>query len=122
MESATVISRNDPRARTLLACCLILCCGTFVAELIAYLFMQDANETPVSALHGLLVDRYLLFSMGRPGVATYAVIGFLLHAGIAAILGATLQRLWLRSWKLAASTVILIFMAFQVILIGLAMG
>ena len=122
MASATVFSRNDPRVRTLLGCCLILCCGAFIVELIAFLFMQGLAGSSNGIAYQILEVRYVLFSMGNDSVATYVAIGFLLHAGIAALMGATLQRLWLRSWKLAASSVLLIFVAFEGTLIGLAMG
>src|SRR5437016_4951237 len=39
--SATVIPKTDPRRRTLLGVCLAICCGFFIVELIAFLFIQE---------------------------------------------------------------------------------
>lgn len=120
MGSPTQIPRNDPRARTLLGACLAICCGFFVVELIAHLALDSLGGG------GLLADvlrrRFRLLSLGRSNLAYYAGLGLLIHAGAAALMSATLQRLWLRNKKLALSVVLLLFVAFQGCLVAMAMG
>jgi MFS superfamily sulfate permease-like transporter len=51
-----------------------------------------------------------------------AAVGLLVHAGMAALMSAALQRMWLRNRKLALSMVLLIFVAFEGALVALAIG
>ena len=120
MSSPTVIPRSDPRARHLLGVCLTLCCGCSIAELVLYLAFGDFLGT--GAFHQILAQRHALFSLGKGSVPLSAAVGLLLHAGMAALMSAALQRMWLRNRGLALSMVMLIFIAFQGALVGLAIG
>lgn len=120
MASPTVIPRSDPRARTLLGVCLTLCCGYFIFEMVAFLLVQDQlGEGP---LRQILAQRHSLFSLGRNSMPLSAAVGLLIHAGMAALMSAALQRTWLRNRGLALSMVLLIFVAFQGALVALAIG
>ena len=120
MGSPTVIPRTDPRARTLLGVCLMLCCGFFILEMVAFLLFQDKlGDGP---LGHVLNQRYALFSLGRNSMLLSAAVGLLIHAGMAALMSAALQRTWLRNRGLALSIVLLIFVAFQGALVALAIG
>ena len=119
MGSPTVIPRTDPRARHLLGVCLTLCCGFSVAELIVYLAFGGQLG---GSLRYVLEQRHALFALGRGSVPLSAAVGILLHAGMAALMTAALQRMWLRNRGLALSMVLLIFVAFQGALVGLAVG
>jgi hypothetical protein len=120
MGSPTVIPKTDPRARTLLGVCLTLCCGFFILEMIAYLLLQD--HLGDGALRHILDLRNAVFSLGRGSVPLSAAVGVLIHAGMAALISAALQRMWLRNRGLALSMVLLIFVAFQGALVALAIG
>lgn len=120
MNPPSVIPRTDPRARHLLGVCLTLCCGFFIAELIGFLAFGDVLGD--GALHQVLAQRQALFGMGKGSVPIAAAVGLLIHAGMAALMTAALQRMWLRNRGLALSMVILIFIAFQGALVGLAVG
>ncbi|HVR85109.1 MAG TPA: hypothetical protein VMU54_12405 [Planctomycetota bacterium] len=120
MKSPTVIPRTDPRARHLLGVCLTLCCGFSIAELIVFLVFE--NSLGSGALYQILAQRHALFGLGRSSVPLSAAVGLLLHAGMAALMSAALQRMWLRNRGLALSMVLLIFVAFQGALVGLAIG
>lgn len=126
MPPATVIPKTDPRRRTLLGVCLSICCGFFLLELIAFLFLQErAAGLPmegVQLLHQVLDSRFALLSLGRNHVVIYAAGGIVLHAGMAALLSAALQHTWLRNRRLALSIVLLLFVAFQGALVALAVG
>ena len=73
-------------------------------------------------LRQILRARHELFCLGRPAPAMAAAVSLLIHAGVAGLLSAALQRTWLRNRKLAASIVLLIFIAFQATLVALAIG
>jgi len=120
MGSPTVIPRTDPRARTLLGFCLILCCGYFILEMMAFLLLQERLGD--GALRQLLTQRNALFSLGKDSMPLSAAVGLLIHAGMAALMSAALQRMWLRNRGLALSMVLLIFVAFQGALVALAIG
>lgn len=122
--SPTVIPRTDPRARTLLHFCLALCCGFFVVEAAARGVLALAGgEGEGLKLAGLLLEgRYRLFSLGRENLLLYLAAGLLLHAGVAALMSASLQHTWLRSRKLGMSIVLLLFLAFQGAVVALAVG
>ena len=122
--SPTVIPRNDPRARTLLQFCLMLCCGFFVLEAAAraLLALADGEGEALKLASTLLNDRYRLFSLNRDSLLLYLAAGLLLHAGVAALMGASLQHTWLRNRRLAVSIVLLIFLAFQGAVVALAVG
>ena len=120
MGSPTVIPRTDPRARHLLGVCLTLCCGFFIAELVAYLAFGDLIGD--GRLHLILERRQELFGLGKGSVPLAAAVGVLIHAGMAALMSAALQRMWLRNRGLAVSMVLLIFIAFQGALVALAIG
>ncbi len=120
MGSPTVIPRTDPRARTLLGVCLTLCCGFFVLEMVGFLLFQD--QLGDGALGHVLAQRNALFSLGRGYVPLSAAVGLLLHAGMAALMSAALQRMWLRNRGLALSMVLLIVVAFEGALVALAIG
>ena len=122
MASPTVFPKNDPRRRTLLGACLVLCCGVFVLELIVMLFVRDLLGAEEGFLGKILAGRFGLFSLGRFNVAIYGGVGLLMHAGMAAFMSIVLQQIWLRNRKLAISVGILLFVAFQGALMGLAMG
>jgi hypothetical protein len=120
MGSPTVIPRTDPRARTLLGVCLTICCGYFILELVGYLLFQD--QLGDGPLGHFLKQRHALFGLGRDSMPLSAAVGLLLHAGMAALMSAALQRMWLRNRGLALSMVMLIFVAFQGALVALAIG
>ena len=120
MGSPTVIPRTDPRARTLLGFCLILCCGYFIIEMVGYLLLQEQIGT--GALGHILAQRHSLFSLGKGSMPLSAAVGILIHAGMAALMSAALQHMWLRNRGLALSMVLLIFVAFQGALVALAIG
>ena len=120
MGSPTVIPKTDPRARTLLGVCLTLCCGFFVAEMVGFLLFQEQMKE--GALLHVLTLRNALFGLGRGNMPLSAAVGLLLHAGIAALMSAALQRMWLRNRGLALAMVMLIFVAFQGALVALAIG
>ena len=120
MSSPTVIPRTDPRARHLLGLCLTLCCGFSIAELMAFLLLND--QLGDGALHQILAQRNALFGLGKGVMPIAAAVGLLVHAGMAALMAAALQRMWLRNRKLALSMVVLIFVAFQGALVALAIG
>ena len=120
MGSPTVIPKTDPRARTLLGVCLTLCCGFFILEMIAYLLLQE--HLGDGALRHILDLRNAVYSLGRGSVPLSAAVGVLIHAGMAALMSAALQRMWLRNRGLALSMVLLIFVAFQGALVALAIG
>jgi hypothetical protein len=120
MSSPTVIPRTDPRARHLLGVCLTLCCGFFIVELI--LVLAFGNVLGDGALHQILEKRQAVFGLGKGSVPIAAAVGLLIHAGMAALMSAALQRMWLRNRGLALSMVLLIFIAFQGALVGLAIG
>lgn len=126
MPPATVIPSTDPRRRTLLGVCLSICCGFFILELIAYLFLNERAGTATSEGMQLFVQvltsRFALLSLGRNQVVIYAAGGIILHAGMAALLSAALQHTWLRNRRLAVSIVLLLFVAFQGALVALAVG
>lgn len=120
MGSPTVIPASDPRARALLSVCLILCCGYFILEMVLFLLVQDRmGDGP---LIQILTQRNALFSLGRGSMPLSAAVGLLIHAGMAALMSAALQRMWLRNRGLALSMVLLIFIAFQGALVALAIG
>jgi hypothetical protein len=120
MSSPTVIPRTDPRAKQLLTVCLLLCCGFYLVELVGFLlFEKDMGNGP---LHQILAQRQALFGLGKGVVPIAASVGLLIHAGMAALMSAALQRMWLRNRKLALSMVLLIFVAFQGALVALAIG
>jgi len=120
MGSPTVIPRTDPRARTLLGVCLTLCCGYFILEMVGFLLFQD--QLGDGALQQILTQRNSLFGLGRGSMPLSAAVGLLIHAGMAALMSAALQRMWLRNRGLALSMVLLIFVAFQGALVALAIG
>jgi hypothetical protein len=120
MGSPTVIPRTDPRARTLLGVCLTLSCGFFVLEMMGFLLFQD--QMGDGALAHVLAQRNALFALGRGNMPLSAAVGLLLHAGMAALMSAALQRTWLRNRGLALSMVLLIFVAFEGALVALAIG
>ena len=120
MGPPTVIPRSDPRARTLLGVCLTLCCGVFLCELIGFLLFED--QLGGGALRQILAQRQALFGLGRGNMPLSAAVGLLLHAGIAGLMSAALQRMWLRNRGLALSMVLLIMVAFEGALVALAVG
>ncbi|HVE39174.1 MAG TPA: hypothetical protein VNM14_04750 [Planctomycetota bacterium] len=120
MGPPTVIPRTDPRARTLLGVVLTLCCGVFLVEMIGFLLFGD--ELGDGALRQILTQRNALFALGRGNMALSAAVGLLLHAGIAGLMSAALQRMWLRNRGLALSMVLLIVVAFEGALVALAIG
>ena len=120
MGSPTVIPKTDPRARTLLGVCLTLCCGFFIFEMVGFLLLEE--QLGQGALHHVLAQRNALFSLGRASTPLSAAVGVLIHAGMAALMSAALQRMWLRNRGLALSMVLLIFVAFQGALVALAIG
>ena len=120
MGSPTVIPLTDPRARTLLGVCLTLCCGYFILEMVAFLLLQD--HLGDGALRQILTLRNNLFGLGKNSMPLSAAVGILIHAGMAALMSAALQRMWLRNRGLATSMVLLIFIAFQGALVALALG
>ena len=120
MGSPTVIPRTDPRARTLLGLCLTLCCGYFILEMVVFLLLQD--QLGKGLLGQILAQRNALFGLGRNSMPLSAAVGTLIHAGMAALMSAALQRMWLRNRGLAVSMVLLIFIAFQGALVALAIG
>ena len=120
MSSPTVIPRTDPRARTLLGVCLTLCCGCFILEMLGFLLFQE--QLGDGALRQILTQRNALFALGRGNMPLSAAVGLLLHAGMAALMSAALQRMWLRNRRLSLSMVLLIFVAFQGALVALAIG
>jgi hypothetical protein len=120
MGSPTVIPRTDPRARTLLGLCLTLCCGYFILEMVVFLLLQD--QLGEGLLGQILAQRNALFGLGKNSMPLSAAVGTLIHAGMAALMSAALQRMWLRNRGLAVSMVLLIFIAFQGALVALAIG
>ena len=120
MGPPTVIPKTDPRARTLLGVCLTLCCGFFILELVGFLLLGE--QLGNGALRHILEQRSALFALGRASVPLSAAVGVLIHAGMAALMSAALQRMWLRNRGLALSMVALIFIAFQGALVALAIG
>lgn len=120
MSSPTVIPRTDPRARHLLSVSLVLCCGFYLAEMVGYLLFEP--QLGDGALHQVLARRSALFSLGKDSVPLAAAVGLLIHAGMAALMSAALQRMWLRNRRLALSMVLLIFVAFEGALVALAIG
>jgi hypothetical protein len=120
MGSPTVIPRTDPRARTLLGVCLTLCCGFFILEMVGFLLFQEKLSD--GALRQILSQRNALFGLGKGNMPLTAAVGLLIHAGMAALLSAALQRMWLRNRGLSLSMVLLIFIAFQGALVALAIG
>ncbi|MBI3854309.1 MAG: hypothetical protein HY293_01315 [Planctomycetes bacterium] len=120
MASPTVIPRTDPRARTLLGLCLTLCCGFYILEMVGFLLLQERlGDGPLAQI---LAQRNALFSLGKGSMPLSAAVGLLIHAGMAALMSAALQRMWLRNRRLALSMVLLIFVAFQGALVALAIG
>jgi hypothetical protein len=119
MGPESVLVRNDPRARTLLGTCLGITCGFFILEMVVYFFIQERLPEG-HVLRHILEDRYRFFSRGN--LLTYLAFGLLLHAGIAGLMSAALQRTWLRNRRLALSAVLLIFVAFEGALVALSMG
>lgn len=120
MATPTVIPSTDPRARHLLGLCLTLCCGFAIAELVVFLLLND--QLGDGALHQILAQRNALFGLGKGVMPISAAVSLLVHAGMAALMSAALQRMWLRNRKLALSMVLLIFVAFQGALVALAIG
>ena len=120
MNSPTVIPKTDPRARHLLGVCMVLCCGFSVVEMIVFLLFGERLGD--GALYQILTQRNALFGAGKGSVPLSAAVGFLLHAGMAALMGAALQRTWLRNRGLALSIVLLIFVAFEGALVAFAVG
>jgi hypothetical protein len=120
MSSPTVIPRTDPRAKQLLTLCLVLCCGFAIAELVVFLLLDDRLGD--GALHQILAQRNALFGLGKGMMPIAAAVSLLLHAGMAALMSAALQRMWLRNRELSVSMVLLIFVAFQGALVALATG
>lgn len=120
MGSPTVIPRTDPRARHLLGVCLTLCCGFFIAEMIVWLVFGDMLGD--GALRQILQQRHAVYGLNKSSVPLAAAVGLLIHAGMAALMSAALQRMWLRNRGLALSMVLMIFVAFQGALVGLAIG
>ena len=120
MGPPTVIPKTDPRARTLLGVCLTLCCGFFILEMVAFLLLQD--QLGNGPLGHILEKRYAVFSLGKNSMPLAAAVGLLMHAGMAALMSAALQRMWLRNRGLSLSMVLLIFLAFQGALVALAIG
>jgi len=120
MGSPSVIGRDDPRARALLTVCLLLCCGCFVVEMIGYLCLREYLAS--GDLLRVLDGRQRLFALGKNNLVVGAAAGLLMHAGMAALMSAALQRTWLRSRSLALSIVVLIFVAFQGGVVALAVG
>jgi hypothetical protein len=120
MGTPTVIPSTDPRARHLLGVCLTLCCGFWIAELVGFLVFGELLGD--GALHQILAQRQALLGLGKGSVPLSAAVGLLIHAGMAALMSAALQRMWLRNRGLALSMVLLIFIAFQGALVGLALG
>ncbi len=120
MGTPTVIPNTDPRARTLLGTCLTLCCGFFVLEMIAFLLFQDRMDEGL--LKHILLRRNTLYSLGQANVPLSAAVGLLIHAGMAGLMSAALQRMWLRNRGLALSMVLLIFLAFQGAVVAVAIG
>jgi len=120
MGTPTVIPSTDPRARHLLGVCLTLCCGFFIAELVVFMLFGDFLGD--GALHQILSQRHALYGLGKGSVPLSAAVGLLIHAGMAALMSAALQRMWLRNRGLALSMVLMIFVAFQGALVGLAIG
>jgi hypothetical protein len=117
---STVIPGSDPRARSLLQGSLLFCCGFAVLELAAHLlFGESLADGPLKTI---LRSRHDLFSLGRPAPALSAAVSVLVHAGLAALLSVSLQHTWLRNRKLAASIVLLIFIAFEGAVVALAVG
>jgi hypothetical protein len=120
MGTPTVIPSTDPRARHLLGVCLTLCCGFAVGELVVFLLLGDRlGDGP---LHQILAQRNALFGLGKGVMPIAAAVGLLVHAGMAALMSAALQRMWLRNRQLALSMVLLIFVAFEGALVALAIG
>lgn len=116
----TVIPKDDPRARNLLTGSLLFCCGFSILELGVFLLLgEQLGDGP---LRQILQSRHTLFSLGRSAPALAASVSLLMHAGIAGLLAAALQRTWLRNRKLAGSIVLLIFIAFQATVVALAVG
>jgi hypothetical protein len=120
MGSPTVIPKTDPRARTLLGVCLTICCGFFILEMVGFLLLQE--QLGEGALRHVLEQRYALFSLGRGSMPLSAAVGVLIHAGMAALMSAALQRMWLRNRGLSLSMVLMMFVAFQGALVALAIG
>jgi hypothetical protein len=120
MGSPSVINRDDPRARALLRLCLMLSCGFFVVEMIAYLCLRE--HLGEGDILRVLDGRQRLFALGRNNLVVGAAAGLLIHAGMAALLSLALQLTWLRSRSLALSIVLLIFVAFQGSVVALAVG
>jgi len=120
MGTPTVIPSTDPRSRHLLCVCLTLCCGFSIAELVGFLLFGELLGD--GALHQILAQRQALFGLGKGSVPLSAAVGLLIHAGMAALMSAALQRMWLRNRGLALSMVLLIFIAFQGAVVGLALG
>ena len=120
MSSPTVIPRNDPRARTLLGVCLSLCCGFFIVEMVGFLLF--GSQLGDGLLFQILAQRNALFGLGKGSMPLTAAVGLLIHAGMAALMSASLQRMWLRNRGLSLSMVALIFVAFQGALVALAIG
>jgi len=120
MGPPTVIPLTDPRARTLLGVCLTLCCGFFILEMVGFLLLQDqlGNGLPAH----ILAQRNALFGLGKGNMPLSAAVGILIHAGMAALMSAALQRMWLRNRALAISMVLLIFVAFEGAVVALAIG
>jgi len=120
MGPPTVIPRTDPRARTLLGVCLTLCCGFFILEMVGFLLLQD--QLGNGPLPHILAQRNALYGLGKGSMPLSAAVGLLIHAGMAALMSAALQRMWLRNRGLALSMVLLIFVAFQGAVVALAIG
>lgn len=88
--------------------------------MVGFLLFQD--QLGDGALGQILRQRNAVFSLGRASVPLSAAVGVLVHAGMAALMSAALQRMWLRNRGLALSMVLLIFVAFQGALVALAVG
>jgi hypothetical protein len=117
---STVIPGSDPRARSLLQGSMLFCCGFSILELAVHLlFGESLGDGPLKTL---LKSRHELFSLGRPAPALGAAVSVLVHAGLAALLTVSLQHTWLRNRRLAASIVLLIFIAFEGAVVALAVG
>ena len=97
------MKQTDPRRRTLLGVCLAICCGFFIVELIAFLFLQERaaslQSEGMKLLYQVLTSRFALLSFGKNQVVIYAAGGIVLHAGIEALLSAALPHIRSRFWR-----------------------
>ena len=88
--------------------------------MVVFLLLQD--QLGEGLLGQILAQRNALFGLGKNSMPLSAAVGTLIHAGMAALMSAALQRMWLRNRGLAVSMVLLIFIAFQGALVALAIG